>query len=231
MVREGRKGRKGKSKDVEEAAPEPQLLAVPEEPRINKYLKRDRSPFEVGDKKELQVASSAAIIDKACVMDISGGTASVAGKVDEYINLLFTDYCSLDKASCADISEVKIVVIEEEPTEPVEIVPQISAEEEEENRRKEEEERKKKEAAERKKREEREEAERKAREEAERLAAEEAERLAKEEEERRILEEEEKKKKVRSFIWKNFTMENSSLSTADMIGRRRESSQEGWSWG
>lgn len=196
MVRE-RRGRKGKSKEADEPPPvDPALLTVPEEPRINKYLKRDKSPFEVGDRKELQVASSHAIIDKACVMDISGGAAAVAGKVDEYINLLFTDYCSLDKASCADISEVKIVIVEEEASEPIVIIPEISAEEEEENRRQEEEARLKREAEEKRKREEREEAERIAREEAERLAAEEAERLAKEEEERRILEEEERKKKV-----------------------------------
>jgi hypothetical protein len=195
MVRE-RKGRKGKSKEPEEA-PQPELLQVPEEPRINRFLKREKSPFEVGDGKELQVASSHAIIDKACVMDISGGAAGVAGKVDEYINLLFTDYCSLDKASCADISEVKIVIVEEEESAaPVPIVPEVSAEEQEEQRRKEEEERLKREAEEARKRAEREEAERIAREEAERLAAEEAERLAKEEEEKRIREEEEKRIKV-----------------------------------
>jgi hypothetical protein len=207
MVRE-RKGKKGKSKEPEEVQPE--LLQVPEEPRINRFLKREKSPFEVGDAKELQVASSHAIIDKACVMDISGGAAGVAGKVDEYINLLFTDYCSLDKASCADISEVKIVIVEEEETAPVPIVPEVSAEEQEEQRRKEEEERLKKEAEEARKRAEREEAERKAKEEAERLAAEEAERLAKEEEERKIREEEEKRIKVsylRSIINKFSTIE------------------------
>lgn len=189
MVRE-RRGKKGKSKDAEEA-PAPETLAVPEEPRINRFLKREKSPFEVGDGKELQVASSHAIIDKACVMDISGGAAVVAGKVDEYINLLFTDYCSLDKASCADISEVKIIIVEEESSEPVVIVPELSIEEQE-TQRKEEEERAAREAEAARIRAEREEAERIAREEAERIAREEAEKAAAEEAERVRLEEEEK---------------------------------------
>lgn len=46
-------------------------------------------------------------------MDISGGVTNI----DEYVNLLFTDFCALDKASCADISEVKIVIIEEDEEE------------------------------------------------------------------------------------------------------------------
>lgn len=197
MVRE-RRGKKSKSKDVaEEEAPVQETLAVPEEPKINRYLKREKSPFEVGDKKELQVASSHAIIDKACVMDISGGAAMVAGKVDEYINLLFTDYCSLDKASCADISEVKIVIVEEEE-EPATIVPEVSIEEQE-AQRKAEEERAAKEAEEARIRAEREEAERIAREEAERIAREEAEKAAAEEAERIRLEEEEKARIVSIF--------------------------------
>jgi hypothetical protein len=190
MVRE-RRGKKSKSKDVEEPAPPQETLAVPEEPKINRYFKREKSPFEVGDKKELQVASSHAIIDKACVMDISGGAAVVAGKVDEYINLLFTDYCSLDKASCADISEVKIVIVEEDETEPTVIVPELSIEEEE-ARRKEEEERLAKEAEAARIKAQKEEEERLAREEAERIAREEAEKAAAEEAERIRLEEEEK---------------------------------------
>lgn len=190
-----RKGKKSKSKDVEEPTlPTPETLAVPEEPKINRYFKREKSPFEVGDKKELQVASSHAIIDKACVMDISGGSARVAGKVDEYINLLFTDYCSLDKASCADISEVKIVIIEEEE-EPTVIVPEESIEEQE-AKRKEEEAKAAKAAEEARIRAERAEAERIAREEAERIAREEAEKAAAEEAERVRLEEEEKARVV-----------------------------------
>ena len=189
MVRE-RRGKKSKVQE-EDVAPEPEKLAVPEEPKINRYLKREKSPFEVGDKKELQVASSHAIIDKACVMDISGGAAIVAGKVDEYINLLFTDYCSLDKASCADISEVKIVIIEEEEQEPTVIVPEVSIEEQE-AQRKEEEERAARLAEEARIRAEREEEERIAREEVERIAREEAEKAAAEEAERIRVEEEEK---------------------------------------
>lgn len=196
MVRE-RRARKSKSKDAEEAPPVQETLAVPEEPKINRYLKREKSPFEVGDKKELQVASSNAIIDKACVMDISGGAAVVAGKVDEYINLLFTDYCSLDKASCADISEVKIVVVEED-SEPTVIVPEISIEEQE-AQRKAEEERAARLAEEARIKAERDEAERIAREEAERIAREEAEKAAAEEAERVRLEEEEKARVVSIF--------------------------------
>jgi hypothetical protein len=195
MVRE-RKGKKNKS--VEPEAPPQETLAVPEEPRINRYLKREQSPFEVGDNKGLQVASSTAIIDKACVMDISGGSASVAGKVDEYINLLFTDYCSLDKASCADISEVKIVIIEEEEAEPTVIIPEKSIEEQEEERKAEEARAKKAAEAARIKAE-KEEAERIAREEAERIAREEAEKAAAEEAERVRLEEEEKARIVSIF--------------------------------
>lgn len=196
MVRE-RRAKKSKSKDeVPEVIPE--TLAVPEEPKINRYLKREKSPFEVGDRKELQVASSNAIIDKACVMDISGGSAIVAGKVDEYINLLFTDYCTLDKASCADISEVKIIIVEEE--EPVVIVPEVSIEEQEAER-KAEEERQARLAEEARIKAEREEAARLVREEAERVAREEAEKIAAEEAEKVRIENEEKAKivSIRSF--------------------------------
>ncbi len=190
MVRE-RRGKKSRSKDVEEPVVPPQTdtLQVPVEPSINRYFKREKSPFEVGDKKELQVASSNAIIDKAAVMDISGGGAKVAAKVDEYINLLFTDYCALDQASCGDISkEIKIVVIEEE-SEPTVINPDESVL----NQIQEEEQRK---AAEEEARiqAEKEAEEQKAREEEERLAREEAERLAAEEAERIRIEEEEKAK-------------------------------------
>ena len=130
MVRE----RKGKSKPkVEEVPVEPVTLEVPGPPKRDLF-KREKSPFEVGDRKELQVASSHAIIDKASVMDISGGACSVAGKMDEYISLLFTDYCSLDKASCEDISEVKIIIIEEEEN-PTVIMPNVDVAAEEEARK------------------------------------------------------------------------------------------------
>lgn len=196
MVRERRGKRRSKEAD-EVPPPEPATLAVPEEPAINRYFKREKSPFEVGDKKELQVASSNAIIDKACVMDISGGGAKVAAKVDEYINLLFTDYCALDQASCGDISkEIKIVVIEEE-VEPTTIEPSEAVIDEEQKRKEEEAAKRAAEEAERARiRAEREAEERRAREEEERKAQEEAERLAAEEAERLRLEEEEAKKKV-----------------------------------
>lgn len=131
MVRE----RKGKAKTkVEEVEEVVQVtLEVPGPPKRDLF-KREKSPFEVGDRKELQVASSHAIIDKASVMDISGGACSVAGKMDEYISLLFTDYCSLDKASCEDISEVKIVIIEEDDN-PTVIMPNVDVAAEEEARK------------------------------------------------------------------------------------------------
>lgn len=191
MVRE-RRGKK--SREAEAVAVVPETLAVPEEPKINRYLKREKSPFEVGDRKELQVASSNAIIDKACVMDISGGTAIVAGKVDEYINLLFTDFCTLDKASCGDISEVKIIIVEEEEV-PTVIVPEVSIEEQEAER-KAEEERQARLAEEARIKAERDEAARLVREEAERIAREEAEKVAAEEAERVRLEDEEKARVV-----------------------------------
>lgn len=179
-----RKERRSKKKTIEpEVIPEVETLEVPG-PKPNKYFIREKSPFEVGDKKELQVASSHAIIDKASVMDISGGP-SVVTKVDEYISLLFTDHCALDKASFDDISEVKIVIVEQDDPDQV-IQPDAAIEDEETKRQREEEERRAQEEAERKAREqrerrEREEAERAAREEAERLAAEEAARIAAEE--------------------------------------------------
>lgn len=199
MVRE-RRGKKSKSKDVEEPAPAPATLEVPVEPAITRYFKREKSPFEVGDKKEMQVASSNAIIDKACVMDISGGAAKVAAKVDEYINLLFTDYCALDQASCGDISkEIKIVVIEED-TEPTSIQPAADVEEEEKKRKEAEETARKAEEEAKRLAEQRakEEEERKAREEEERIAREEAERIAAEEAEKKRIEEE--KIKVSMFL-------------------------------
>lgn len=98
--------RKSRSTSRERAA----LLAPP---RDFTSAAREKSPFEIGDKPDKQVASSKAIIDKAAIMDISGGVTNV----DEYINLFFTDFCALDKASCADISEVKIVIVEEDEEE------------------------------------------------------------------------------------------------------------------
>lgn len=76
-------------------------------------MKREKSPFEIGKRKDIQIASQKAVIDKAAIMDITGG---VAKNIDEFINLYFNDYCIIDKASVLDISPaaVKIVVIEEE---------------------------------------------------------------------------------------------------------------------
>lgn len=82
-------------------------------PRSPADFKREPSPLELGDSVNLQIASSSAIIDKACVMDIS--TANVTN-VDEYIQLFLTEYCVIDRAAFEDVSEpsVKIVVVEED---------------------------------------------------------------------------------------------------------------------
>lgn len=79
-------------------------------------FKREPSPFELGESVNLQVASSSAIIDKACVMDIS---KSDARNVDEFIQLFLTEYCVIDRACYEDVSEpsVRIMVIEEDEEE------------------------------------------------------------------------------------------------------------------
>jgi len=82
-------------------------------------FKREPSPFELGDSVNLQVASSSAIIDKACIMDISMGNVRNVMNVDEYIQLFLTEYCVIDRACYEDVSEpsVKIMVIEEDEEE------------------------------------------------------------------------------------------------------------------
>lgn len=79
-------------------------------------FKREVSPFELGESVNLQIASSSAIIDKACVMDIS---SSDVRNVDEYIQLFLTEYCVIDRACYEDVSEpsVRIMVIEEDEEE------------------------------------------------------------------------------------------------------------------
>lgn len=79
-------------------------------------FKREPSPFELGESVNLQVASSAAIIDKASVMDISSADVR---NVDEYIQLFLTEYCVIDRACYEDVSEpsVRIMVIEEDEDE------------------------------------------------------------------------------------------------------------------
>lgn len=81
-------------------------------------FKREPSPFELGDSVDLNIMSSSAIIDKASVMDISGG---LCRNVDEYIQLFMTEYCVIDRACYEDVSEpsVKIMVIEEDEDEEV----------------------------------------------------------------------------------------------------------------
>lgn len=109
---------------------------------------REPSPFELGDSVNLQIASSSAIIDKACVMDIS---TSDVKNIDEYIQLFLTEYCVIDRACFEDVSEpdVKIVVIEEDEDEerarignvraaikPIEEVQEISADDENQDKKK-----------------------------------------------------------------------------------------------
>ena len=192
------------------------LLQVPQKdpPRDFRNMAREKSPFEIGEKPTVQVASSHAIIDKALVMDISGGVTNA----DEYISLFFSDSCAIDPATCGDISEVKIVIVEEDDEENEPPMPQDEdeegkldgeeegGEEEEEQVDEEEEERLRQEEeaaaaeAERLRQEEEElkqkeaeEAERKRKEEAKKKAEEEA-RLKAEEEERLRAEEEERKR-------------------------------------
>lgn len=82
-------------------------------------FKREPSPFELGESVNLQVASSSAIIDRACVMDISKIASSDVRNVDEYIQLFLTEYCVIDRACYEDVSEpsVRIMVIEEDEDE------------------------------------------------------------------------------------------------------------------
>jgi hypothetical protein len=84
-----------------------------ERPISPEHFKREKSPFELGDSVDLQVYSSAAIIDKASVMDISNVDVK---NVDEYIQLFLTEYCVIDRAGIEDISEpsVRIMVVEED---------------------------------------------------------------------------------------------------------------------
>lgn len=81
--------------------------------------RREKSPFEIGRRKDIQIASQKAVIDKAAIMDITGVTSRVAKSVDEFIQFYVNDYCIIDKASVLDISpaSVKIVIIEEEEEE------------------------------------------------------------------------------------------------------------------
>lgn len=73
---------------------------------------REKSPFEIGENRNVQVASSKAIIDKALIMDVSGGIT----KVDEYVSLFFSSGCVIDEAVCKDITEeheVEIIVVDD----------------------------------------------------------------------------------------------------------------------
>lgn len=86
--------------------------------RREMMLVREKSPFEIGENRNVQVASCKAIIDKALVMDVSGGVTNV----DEYVSLFFSSGCVIDEASCKDISTVVEVTIVEEEEERPELV-------------------------------------------------------------------------------------------------------------
>jgi hypothetical protein len=98
-----------------EKSPEPAAgytLVIGDSKRsLSPTFKREKSPFELGEKRNLQCASAKAIIDKALIMDITGGVTNV----DEYISLFFTDSCVIDRAVLSDVSSpnVKIVIIDE----------------------------------------------------------------------------------------------------------------------
>jgi hypothetical protein len=208
------------AKAIREMSTNKFLLQVPQKdpPRDFRNLAREKSPFEIGEKADIQVASSHAIIDKALVMDISGGVTNA----DEYISLFFSDSCAIDPATCGDISEVKIVIVEEEDEDDEAPMPQdddeagkfgedgeeggeeeeeVVDEAEEERLRQEEEEKARAEEERKREEEERlrieaEEAEKKRREETERKKREEEERVKAEEEARLQAEEEERQRRA-----------------------------------
>uniref|UniRef100_A0A182NFQ7 Ig-like domain-containing protein n=1 Tax=Anopheles dirus TaxID=7168 RepID=A0A182NFQ7_9DIPT len=103
-------------------------LRVDDPLRREMMLVREKSPFEIGENRTVQVASCKAIIDKALVMDVSGGVTNV----DEYISLFFSSGCVIDEASCKDISTaVEVTIVEEEEERPELVVMPLVEEEEE----------------------------------------------------------------------------------------------------
>lgn len=75
---------------------------------------REKSPFEIGDNRNVQIASSKAIIDKASIMDVSGGIT----KVDEYVSLFFSSGCVIDEAVCrhpnlSEEHDIEIIVVDD----------------------------------------------------------------------------------------------------------------------
>ena len=104
------------SRDRSERSVSISHLKVDDPLRKELIFQREKSPFELVEKpRSFQLASSKAIIDKALVMDVSGGVTNV----DEYINLFFSDMCIIDEALVKDVSSgVQVVVIEEEEEEP-----------------------------------------------------------------------------------------------------------------
>lgn len=75
---------------------------------------REKSPFEIGENRNVQIASSKAIIDKASIMDVSGGIT----KVDEYVSLFFSSGCVIDEAVCrhpnlAEEHDIEIIVVDD----------------------------------------------------------------------------------------------------------------------
>lgn len=67
----------------------------PNTTRLRDFPTREKSPFFLGENIDLNVASQQAIIDKAAIMDVSGG---VYKNIDDYITLFLTEYCVIDRA-------------------------------------------------------------------------------------------------------------------------------------
>uniref|UniRef100_A0A182K136 Ig-like domain-containing protein n=1 Tax=Anopheles christyi TaxID=43041 RepID=A0A182K136_9DIPT len=126
MSREGTYSREP-SRDRSSRSVSISRLRVNDPLRKEMMLVREKSPFEIGENRNVQVASCKAIIDKALVMDVSGGVTNV----DEYISLFFSSGCVIDEASCKDISTaVEVTIIEEEEERPeLVVMPLVEVEE------------------------------------------------------------------------------------------------------
>ncbi|XP_052890695.1 muscle M-line assembly protein unc-89 [Anopheles moucheti] len=114
MSREGTYSREP-SRDRRSRSVSISRLRVDDPLRKEMMFVREKSPFEIGENRDVQVASCKAIIDKALVMDVSGGVTNV----DEYISLFFVSGIVIDEASCKDISTaVEVTIVEEEEERP-----------------------------------------------------------------------------------------------------------------
>ncbi|XP_053691616.1 muscle M-line assembly protein unc-89-like [Sabethes cyaneus] len=101
------------SRDLHSRSVSISRLGINDPLRKEMMMIREKSPFEIGENRNTQLASSKAIIDKALIMDVSGGVSMV----DEYVSLFFSSGCVIDEAACKDISvdqNIEIVVVEQE---------------------------------------------------------------------------------------------------------------------